>query len=260
MKKIFSALATLMLVMAITSTSFGQINTDVSLKIALTKQTKSYTTWIESYEDNVEFFNLYEMDLNTAMRLLSFCDGLIVTGGEDVFPGLYDQAADTLRCGTIDKFRDKLEYAAIDMAIKSKMPILGVCRGQQILNVFQGGSLYVDIPGDVGTMVVHRQEDWKNCFHTVSIVEETQLYKISGVKNGKVNSNHHQAINKLGSELKISAYSADKLPEAIEWEDRKDKGFLMAVQWHPERMDGQSPLSMSIAKKFLKEVELFKKK
>lgn len=259
MKNIYSILATFVFVIVLSTISFGQMNTDVSLKIALTKQTKSYTTWIESYEDNVEFFNLYEMDLNTAMRLLSFCDGLIVTGGEDVYPGLYNQASDTLRCGTIDKFRDELEFAAIDMAIKRKMPILGVCRGQQILNVFQGGSLYVDIPSDVGNKVMHRQEDWKNCFHTVSIVEETQLYRISGVKSGKTNSNHHQAINKLGSELKISAYSTDKLPEAIEWEDREDKGFLMAVQWHPERMDTQDPLSASIAKEFLKEVELFRK-
>jgi len=258
MNKIFSAITTFVFVMLFATISCAQTNNQTSLKIALTKQSKSYTGWIERHEENVEFFNLYEMNFNNAMRLLAYCDGLILTGGEDVFPGFYNQTSDTLLCGTIDRYRDSLEFAAIDMAIKLKMPILGVCRGEQILNISQGGSLYVDVPSEYDTLVVHRQKDWKNCYHQVFLVEESDLAEISAVTVGDVTSNHHQGIKKLGKGLKITAYTADSLPEAIEWEVRGNKGFLMAVQWHPERMDTLHPLSAPIAKEFLKEAELYR--
>lgn len=258
MNKISSNITALVFVILFTTISYAQTNNQASLKIAFTKQSKSYTGWIERFDDNVEFFNLYEMNFNNAMRLLAYCDGLILTGGEDVFPGFYNQVSDTMLCGTIDRCRDSLEFAAIDMALKLKMPILGVCRGEQILNISQGGSLYVDIPSEFDTSVVHRQKDWKNCYHQVFLVDDSELAEISAVTVGDVTSNHHQGIKKLGEGLKIAAYTADSLPEAIEWAARGDKGFLMAVQWHPERMDTLHPLSAPIAKEFLKEAEFYK--
>ena len=138
------------------------------------------------------------------------------------------------------------------------MPIVGVCRGEQIFNVSQGGSLFIDIPTDFDTVVVHRQKDWRNCYHFVEVVEGSKLKEISKTSRDTVTSNHHQGINRLGKGLFITAYSDDSLPEAIEWKSRDDKGFFMAVQWHPERMDTLHPLSAPIAKEFLKEVKLFK--
>ena len=261
MNKIFSTLTALSLVLMFATGCCGtDTNQEDSLKIAFSKQSKSYLGWIKRFDDNAEFYNLYTMGVDSAMGILENCDGLILTGGEDVFPAYYKQVEDTARCGSIDNYRDSLEFAAIELALILKMPVLGVCRGEQILNISQGGSLYVDIPSDFDTTVTHRQKDWRNCYHEVSIVSSSKLAGLSGLSKGSVNSNHHQGINKLGKGLKITAYTTDSLPEAIEWENRGNKGFLMAVQWHPERMDTLHPLSAPIAKEFLKEVELFKNK
>lgn len=232
------------------------------LKIAISKDLPvknitTYSAWINRHESDIEFYNLYPMGLDSAIKILKACDGLILTGGRDVFPDCYGKIEDTARCGSFDAYRDSLEFALIDVALISKMPIVGICRGEQILNVSQGGSLYIDIPTDFDTTVMHRQKDWRNCYHEVFTVSTTSLAIISGVQYGKVTSNHHQGIEVLGEGLKISAYSTDSLPEAIEWEERGDKGFLMAVQWHPERMDTLHLLSAPIAKEFLKEARLF---
>jgi len=261
MNKLTSAFMAFFLLFLISSCSVPeqqQQQERENLRIALTKSSKSYVAWILRYEDDIEFFDLYKMGLDSSMMFLKTCDGLILTGGEDVFPGEYGQAGDTVRCGTINYYRDSLEFAAIDLALGLNMPIIGVCRGEQIFNVSQGGSLFVDVPTDFSTEVVHRQSDWRNCFHLVNVVGGSLLAEISQTVSDSVTSNHHQGINNLGRGLSIVAYSADSLPEAIEWESRGKKGFFMAVQWHPERMDTLHPLSAPIAKEFLKEVELFK--
>ncbi len=258
MKKLNSAFAVIVLIFLFSSCSGPEKQQQENLRIALSKSSKSYTGWVLRFEDNVEFFNLYKMGVDSAMMVLKTCDGLILTGGEDVFPGIFNQTEDTARCGTIDYYRDSLEFAAIDLAIELKMPIVGVCRGEQIFNVSQGGSLFIDIPTDFDTVVVHRQKDWRNCYHFVEVVEGSKLKEISKTSRDTVTSNHHQGINRLGKGLFITAYSDDSLPEAIEWKSRGEKGFFMAVQWHPERMDTLHPLSAPIAKEFLKEVKLFK--
>ncbi|NOY50813.1 MAG: gamma-glutamyl-gamma-aminobutyrate hydrolase family protein [Chlorobi bacterium] len=225
--------------------------------IAISKESPNYTGWLSRFEENVEYKNLYPLGVDSAIKVLQNCNGLLLTGGEDVFPAYYGQIGDTVSCGTIDYYRDSLEFALISYAIKNKMPIIGVCRGEQILNVALGGSLYVDIPGEFDSYVIHRQDDWRNCYHDVFLVDSTLLEAISSVEFGKVTSNHHQGIKKLGNGLRVSAYSADSLPEAVEWENRGDKSFLMAVQWHPERMDTLHLLSAPMAREFLDEARLF---
>jgi putative glutamine amidotransferase len=223
------------------------------LVIAVSKQSPNYSGWLSRFEKNIEYKNLYPLGIDSAIRVLQKCNGLLLTGGEDVFPVYYNQIGDTVNCGTIDFYRDSLEFALIDYAIKNKMPIIGVCRGEQILNIALGGSLYIDIPSEFDSTVVHRQHDWRNCYHDVFLVDSTLLETISSIEFGKVTSNHHQGIKGLGKNLKIAAYSADSLPEAIEWKRRGDHGFLMAVQWHPERMDTVNLLSAPIAREFLME-------
>jgi putative glutamine amidotransferase len=230
------------------------------IRIAISKEktgqtVQTYSGWLERYSPDIEWFNLYPMGLDSAAKLLKTCDGMLISGGEDVYPGYYDKASDTNRCGTIDPYRDSLEFMMIKTAIKDNKPLVGVCRGLQIINVERGGSLIVDIPSDFDTMVIHRQDDWQHCFHPVSLVPNTLLYQISKGKSGNVASNHHQGIDHLGKCLLVSAYSSDSLPEAIEWKDKKNKGFLLAVQWHPERMDTLDLLSAPIAKEFLKNAE-----
>jgi putative glutamine amidotransferase len=183
---------------------------------------------------------------------------LLITGGEDVYPGIYGKINDTARCGSFDRYRDSLELKMIATAFENGIPLFGVCRGLQIINVALKGSLIIDIPTDYNSKVKHRQDDWQNCYHTIFPVEATNFNVICEGEPGEVASNHHQGIDKLGKKLQISAYAADSLPEAIEWDVRGEKAFLMAVQWHPERMDTLHHLSASIAKAFLLEAESFR--
>lgn len=245
------------------SVSCSSIKKNKPLKIAISKDLPqeyitTYSAWINRFETEVEFFNLYPMGIDSAMNVLRQCDGLILTGGRDVFPAYYNKINDTSRCGSFDHYRDSLEFASIDKALDLKMPIVGICRGQQIFNISQGGSLIIDIPTDFDSTILHRQNGFEYTIHEVITVDETLLSVISGIKRERIISNHHQGIDILGKGLKISAYSKDHLPEAIEWHHRGEKGFLMAVQWHPERMDTMNLLSAPIAKEFLKEAKLFK--
>ncbi len=232
-------------------------NANNKLTIAITKEKSSkylqnYKNWLLQYYPDIKCVDVYSLNVNSALKLANTCDGILFTGGRDIFPGRYGKIADTARCGKFDLHRDTLEYALIKQAIKNNKPIFGICRGLQIINVVLGGTLIIDIPTDYGTTVIHRQSDWQHCFHEVYVRKNSLLYKISNVDSGYVTSNHHQGIENVGSNLLVVARSADSLPEAITWADSLGKGFLMAVQWHPERMDRYEPLSKSIACRFIK--------
>ena len=228
------------------------------LKIAVSKQSEAYSAWLKRNTDTIELINLYPLSLGDASETLEQCDGLLITGGEDVFPGLYGKTYDTLRCGSFDRFRDSLEIMSIAMALEKKMPIMGICRGEQILNVALGGSLIIDIPEDFDTVVVHRQQDYMRCFHSMHSVPGSMLFDLSGAETDSVTSNHHQAIDQLAAGLRICAYAADSLPEAICWENDVDKGFLLAVQWHPERMREGHPFSDPLALAFLQSAQKYR--
>ncbi len=228
-----------------------------SIKIAITKTNDYYSALVERNGDNTEWVNLYGLQIDSAIIVLQQCDGLLVTGGEDVYPGLYGKLYDTARCEGFDRYRDSLELASIAIALEKKMPVFGICRGLQILNVALDGTLIIDIPTDFDTLVKHRFNDGKKCFHVVTTVPNTLIYKLSNVFTDTVNSAHHQGIDHLGNGLKISAFAGDSLPEAIEWANRNNKGFLMATQWHPERLDPDHPLSKNLAVAFLHEAEVY---
>jgi putative glutamine amidotransferase len=232
----------------------------VPLTIAISKTNANYSSWIERNGENTMWVSLYGLSIDSALKALDECDGLLVTGGEDVYPDHYGKISDTTKCGTFDRYRDSLELALIRQALKSKMPVFGVCRGLQILNIALDGTLIIDIPADYDTIVIHRQEDWENCYHQVSVDTASVLFSISRARSAIVNSNHHQGIDKLGNELLITSYAMDSLPESIEWKNNEGKGFLMAVQWHPERMDTIHPLAKNLAVEFLRAAIEYQKK
>ncbi len=227
------------------------------VRIALSSASDNYINWIHRNDSTVVLIDLKGLTEDSAVSLLANCNGIIFTGGEDVVPSRYGKTCDSGVCET-NAARDSLEFALIDKAMKMKMPILGICRGQQILNVAMGGTLLVDIPTDHPSEVMHRCEDYTKCFHTVKIEKETLLIEVSKTDTGRVTTNHHQAIEKTGDGIRVSAYAPDGLPEAIEWIDPKDKGYFMAVQWHPERMDRKNPLSDPLAKAFLQAAIIYR--
>ncbi|MBI9038968.1 MAG: gamma-glutamyl-gamma-aminobutyrate hydrolase family protein [Bacteroidales bacterium] len=242
--------------------SCNSVDKHDSIKIAISKAKPEeyyvqYENWLKATDSTIECVDMYHIRLDSALMIFENCDGLLLTGGPDVFPGRYDQAFDTSRCGEIDYKRDTLEFALIKKALELKMPILGVCRGEQILNIAMGGSLIVDIPTDFDTSIIHRCEDTYNCEHDIIVVKNSLLNKICQTGFYFSNSNHHQAVNELADCFVASAFTHDSLIEAIEWKKPEGKSFLIAVQWHPERLSSDNTLSYPIAERFLEEAKKY---
>jgi len=218
----------------------------------------NYSTWVKKEVPNASIINMYELGVDSALAALDYCNGLIISGGADVYPEWYGKLSDTARCGDFDRYRDTLEIELIRKAIEHNIPLLGICRGEQIINVTLGGSLVIDIPSDHDTLVQHRQDDWQNCYHSVDLVETSLTSLLLNKKSGIVNSNHHQAIDQLANDLMISSKAKDGIAESVEWKIKEDKGFLMAVQWHPERLDTVHPeMSLPILKAFIDETKKY---
>jgi putative glutamine amidotransferase len=167
---------------------------------------------------------------------LEYCDGLLLTGGGDLGP---DFQRNPLFLENIDEERDQFEIGLVKVALKTGKPVLAVCRGLQVLNMALYGTLYHDINTELPNSGVH-QPDSIVCeaSHAVYFKDNTRLFTIFG-KETFVNSAHHQAIKDLGKGLIIGAISPDGLIEAVEGE----KGFVIGVQWHPERLLHITPMN-----------------
>ena len=235
------------------------------MKIAVTKATKNYLNWLEKGDSTLIPVDMYTMDIDSALAGLDHCSGLLVTGGEDVQPEYYGKAGEKHLCTEMDPRRDTLEIALIRKAIGMKMPVLGICRGEQILNVALGGSLIVDIPAHFEQIpriyhITHQCEDYLRCFHQVHVFPNTLLHSVVGCDTGFVNTNHHQAVDRLAPGLICNTRSIDGLTEGIEWELYEEKPFLIGVQWHPERMDTSNAMSGKLLKEFITRSKEFKEK
>lgn len=232
------------------------------LKIAISKAVpaksyQNYFRWIHSVDSTVECLDMYHLSYDSAILILKECDGLLLTGGTDIYPGRYGKEEDTARCWNADFKRDTMEYKLIKEAIKLEMPIMGICRGLQNLNVYFDGTLYVDLPTDLDTIVNHRSSKSYKAEHEIQIQQGSLLHEISGVTSGIVNSNHHQGIEVLAYQLNGISKTQDGLIETIELKNRGDYPFLLGVQWHPERMDYSNPLSGKIAHRFVEEAKRY---
>jgi putative glutamine amidotransferase len=233
------------------------------MKIGISKGSDSspkyelYADWLRSADPNVECIDLSIVPLPRALEVLERCSGLVLTGGPDVHPERYGKAEELPRC-SVEAARDEFESALYDKAKELSLPIIGVCRGAQLVNVLEGGSLIVDIPTDIRDAQHHIGENFSDTLHDISVESGSLLMKISGELDGETNSAHHQAVERLGEGLRISARSADGVVEAIEWQEPAGKAFFLGVQWHPERMNFANPFSGEIARHFLFEAESFK--
>lgn len=175
--------------------------------------------------------------------MLDTLDGLLLTGGADVEPERYGAPGARDLCETFPG-RDDAELAMIRTAFQRRLPILAICRGMQLLNVFQGGTLISD-PGRPG----HQLTDDER--HPVDLEQGSALHRLLGSDRSTVTSSHHQAIDVLGEDLTAVAHHADGTIEAIEWTAPLRKPWLVAVQWHPERMGLDEPFGASVLRGFL---------
>lgn len=164
-------------------------------------------------------------------QILSICDGLLLTGGPDVSPERYGQTANET-CDETQPFRDELEYQLMEKALDEDMPIFGVCRGEQILNVYLGGTLYQDLATELPGSLNHAMKPpYETPCHKVLLDEGEPLAVLLGESELPVNSIHHQAIKKLAAELCPLAHAMDGVVEGV-W--MPGKRFVWGVQWHPE--------------------------
>lgn len=212
-----------------------------------------YHDWIRKGIDEVEIVTLSAVQQN--LGDLDRCDGLVLTGGADVHPKFYGREDATASLQGVNVVRDEFEFALITRALDARLPILGICRGMQVFNVALGGSLILDVE-QVGYLNHRKDRDTGiDRRHAVKVSKGTQLHSIAGALEGEVNTNHHQAVDRIAEALRPTAWSPDGLVEAMEWKITGEKPFLQLVQWHPERMDDfENPLSRGLIGRFAKEV------
>lgn len=165
-------------------------------------------------------------------ELISKIDGLLLSGGDDVNPLIYGEEPHP-NLGDVDPLRDVLEIHLVKTAIEKKKPILGICRGLQVLNIALGGTVIQDIFSQKEKVIGHRQKGPRYYLsHQVYIEKNTLLADVIGKEELLVNSFHHQCIGVLGDNLLINCKSSDGIIEGIE----SKCGNILAVQWHPENL------------------------
>ena len=175
-----------------------------------------------------------------AEALIGGLDGLLLSGGSDLDPGYYGEGPLPELGPTIPE-RDAFEVEVLKAALARGIPVFGICRGLQVLNVVLGGTLYQDLPSQFGGEVLkHRQTTPKwQVTHEVEVRDGSYLAELAGRGALKVNSYHHQGIKDLADGLLVSARSSDGVVEAIEGTDLSNR-WLLGVQWHAEAMRGSS--------------------
>lgn len=218
----------------------------------------NYPSWISGNEDAIDLVELAWEKQNEAE--LEVCDGLLLTGGIDIDPFYFDNKIRTYanQPNKWNRTRDEFEMSLFNTALKLSMPVLGICRGLQLINVALGGNLITDI--EFAGYPNHRSKNGIDHLHQVKIDSKSLLANISKITIGEINSAHHQAIDLLGEALKVNCSSEEGIIEGIEWESAKNKSPLLAVQWHPERIKDKetNPLSKNIRDWFLNEAGHYK--
>jgi len=184
------------------------------------------------------------------------CHGVILSGGHDIDPRLYNQP-DFLRYVNpqdIDPRRDEFEWNIIRHTESNGKPLLGICRGLQLVNVYFGGTLIPDIPA-FGKYNHSKLANGTDRVHSVDVDVNSWLFGILGTDRGVINSAHHQGIDMPGFDLVASALSPDGIIEGLERRNGEGRSFLLLVQWHPESMsDRESRFCRNIKNSFLEAV------
>lgn len=223
----------------------------MSLTIGITfcDEWSNYESWIKGFDSSISIVKLKVGE--STMQQVAQCDGIILSGGADVHPSYYNKPdyTEQYKLSDFDKERDEFEFAVLKVATENHIPLLGICRGLQIANVFFKGTLIPDLPSH-GKPGHASPDNKKDTVHGVGLFTDTRLFSIIKEEKGIINSHHHQAADSVGEGLRVTAYSEDGVVEGIERTDKD--GFLTLVQWHPERMDVSNPFSGRLREAFIK--------
>lgn len=217
--------------------------------IILSKASENYVKWIEN--DNIIILDAYT--IKNTDSILQIADGIILTGGEDINPLQYNDTTNIAVCGDINFRRDTLERKLFNYAFENKIPLIGVCRGMQMMNVASGGTLYGDIPTEIGTKVIHRNNG--EVYHEIVLCDTSTLIFPIESDTLFVNSWHHQGLKVVSENLSVIARSFDGLPEAVVMK-RNIHPFMIAVQFHPERLGNENIIHKQMKKSFYRAIGL----
>jgi putative glutamine amidotransferase len=205
---------------------------------------------------------LFSDDLATVRAVYERLDGLLIPGGVDMDPSTYGEAMRP-EVGRLDPSRDTVELELVRWAIADGMPVLGLCRGAQVINVAQGGTLFQDIPTQVGAALCHDCYPTKgfartHLAHPVTLTPGSLLQATldQAAEGGsvQVNSMHHQSVKTLGEGLRVSAVAPDGVVEAVEGTGH---AFVLGVQWHPEVFDAEEPSTRPLFEAFVKAAAVY---
>lgn len=180
-------------------------------------------------------FLIANIGKDDVFEILNPLDGILFTGGQDVDPAYFGEAPHP-KLGQVNPYRDELEISLCKMALDKDLPILGICRGIQLINIAMGGTIYQDLKSqwDGGELQKHSQlaPDWYGT-HEIELVKDSKLERCLGVRTLYTNSFHHQSVREPAKHFSVTATCKDGVIEAIE---SRHHSFAVGVQWHPERM------------------------
>lgn len=218
-----------------------------------TRTTRIEDEYIKSFEkyDVMPLILPFVSDNKILDEYIDLCDGFVFIGGNDISPYLYNE--DKIKeCGKIYPEIDSISISLIKKIYDKNKPLLGICRGMQLMNVALGGSLYQDIYKFIDTEIDHnpKNSSW-NFAHKVINKKDSIFYDIYKKDEIYVNSLHHQAINKLSLNLDIGQISEDNVIEAVY---SSKKRFFVGVQWHPEKLKADSLETLKLFDKFIENI------
>ena len=227
---------TLLLTLNLSAQKVDEIKT-----IILSKASSNYVNWVK--HENINVLDAYT--INNTDSILAIADAIILTGGEDINPLHYSDTLNLSLCGPIDHSRDTLELKLFNYSFQNKIPLIGICRGMQLINVACGGTLFGDLPKQMGNDVVHRNN--VEVMHEIAITNNTYKKFIfpSISDTFLVNSWHHQGLKDIAPNINIVASSFDGLPEAVVM-DTSVHPFMIGVQFHPERLGTDNQIHLII--------------
>lgn len=189
----------------------------------------------------------------TLRVLYKTLDGLLLAGGGDIDPAHFGEPPHP-ELGRVNQDRDRVELTLLRWAFEDELPVLGICRGIQVLNVAAGGTLYQDIESRVSGAMQHRCEDvdyWKHRAHEITVEPDSRLRAMLNSRKVNVNSYHHQAVKQVAPGFRVTAQAGDGVVEGIE---RIDGHFVVGVQWHPEMLAADDPVQQALFDGFVDEV------
>ncbi len=216
---------------------------------------ENYPFWIAGNNPAITVIQLTPLNEGELVK----CHGIILSGGIDTHPRFYNnELLDYPNAPIVfNEARDEFELKVFHYALETKLPVLAICRGMQLVNIALGGDLIQDI--EAAGKNDHRRQEDVDGMHDIRVVENSLLHEITCDYEGIINSAHHQALGAVAPELAVNAWSVDGIAEGAEWKDKAGKPFMLCVQWHPERLailQPENPFTKNIRKKFLEAVNI----